>query len=386
MTSLKTIKSKYITITPFFPTPTNFRGPFVYDQIKAIQELGNYEVIVMKPKPWYSSEKDYEFDGISVFLFKTFELPSNILPGLFDSLSILFFKQKLKNIGININSIQVVHSHVTALGIFANATKKVNPNANSILQHHGFDVLSLENGKLRNVNWHRKWIRNYGIKICNAIDLHVGVSKKTLDNLFGFSKIKVKGSYVLYNGVNFEKFYFIPNSKDSNYFTISCVGNFWTLKDQITLLKATKILVDSGFDTIKVKLVGTGETVPLCKQYVIKNKLDDYIEFIDQLPHNQLVHFYNSSDLFVLPSYWEAFGCVYTEAFACGVPFIAVEGQGIAELIPEIDHSKWLIKKEDYKGLALKIQEFKIQKYKQVLNESVDINYFISKFLIHIGK
>ena len=201
------IKANYLTITPFFPNAADFRGPFIYDQVKAIKETGQYNIVVLKPKPWYSFDKDYEFEGIKIYRFTTFDLPSNILPGLFDFLSILSLKNKLKTIGIKNEAIEVVHAHVTGLGIYPVALKKNNPNIKSILQHHGFDVLSLENGKLYNQLWHRNWVRNYGINICNAIDLHVGVSKKTLSFLKNENNLKIRDSYVLYNGVDTAKFY-----------------------------------------------------------------------------------------------------------------------------------------------------------------------------------
>lgn len=380
------MKPYYITITPFFPTPTNFRGPFVYDQIKAIDKTGKYKVVVFKPKTWYSSESDYEYQGVKVYRFKTFELPSNILPGLLDFLSRWSLHRKLKAIGIKTHEIAIAHAHVNSLGVFATALKKSNPFIKTIVQHHGFDVFSLENGILSSKNWHRNWVKKYSVKICNAIDIQVGVSAKTLEFLTNYPEIKVKKRYVLYNGIATEKFYPISGSKDSNYFTIGCVGNFWPLKDQITLLKATKIVVDEGVVAIRVKLVGTGATLDFCKQYVSDNKLEKYVEFIEELPHNQLVYFYNTLDLFVLPSYHEAFGCVYTEAYACGVPFIAVEGQGIAELIPERDHSKWLIKKEDYKGLAELIREKTKVSVIQNLSQSIDIQCQINYFFIFLDK
>jgi hypothetical protein len=84
-----------LTITPFFPTLSDFRGTFIYDQVKAIQEIGQYEVIVFKPKLWHSTEKDYEFEGISVYRFNAYEIPSSILPGLFDFLSTVSLHRKL---------------------------------------------------------------------------------------------------------------------------------------------------------------------------------------------------------------------------------------------------------------------------------------------------
>lgn len=379
------IKANYLTITPFFPNAADFRGPFIYDQVKAIKETGQYNIVVLKPKPWYSFDKDYEFEGIKIYRFTTFDLPSNILPGLFDFLSILSLKNKLKTIGIKNEAIEVVHAHVTGLGIYPVALKKNNPNIKSILQHHGFDVLSLENGKLYNQLWHRNWVRNYGINICNAIDLHVGVSKKTLSFLKNENNLKIRDSYVLYNGVDTAKFYPIQNRKAKSCFTLGCVGNFWALKDQLTLLKAVKILIDNGMNDLKVILVGTGTTLSICENYVTDNQLNEYIEFIEKIPHNQLVYFYNTLDLFMLPSYHEAFGCVYTEAYSCGIPFIAIENQGISELLPEDEKDKWLIQKGNHRELAAKIAEYKTHRYKQNLIVPIDIKHTTKSFLNYLS-
>lgn len=376
------MKPFYITITPFFPTPTNFRGPFVYDQIKAIEESGKYSVIVFKPKKWFSLEKGYEYEGVKVYRFKVFDLPSNILPGLFDFISIWCLKQKLRKIGIKAGNIAIAHAHVNSFGVFATALKNRNSFIKTIVQHHGFDVFGLENGIFSSKNWHRSWVKKYGIKISNAIDLHVGVSAKTLEFLTNYPEIKVKESYVLYNGVDTKKFYPITGAKDSNYFTIGCIGNFWPLKDQITLLKALKILIEKGMTKIRCKFIGSGVTLEDCQLFVIQNQLTKYVTFQSEVPHQELNNFYNTLNLFVLPSYHEAFGCVYTEAYACGVPFIAVEGQGIAELIAEKDQSNWLIKKEDYKGLAGLIREKSKGSTTQNLVQSVDIQYQINRFFL----
>ena len=66
---------------------------------------------------------------------------------------------------------------------------------------------------------------------------------------------------------------------------------------------------------------------------------------MNEVDHRQLNAFYNTLDLFVLPSYWDAFGCVYTEAYACGVPFMAAKGSGITEYIREDDFDNWVIER-----------------------------------------
>lgn len=337
---------------------------------------------MFKPKAWYSKERDYEYEGIKVYRFPVVELPSNLLPGLFNWLSIRFFSRKLRELSIPLENIAVVHAHVTGFGIFANATKRKKPKLTTLLQHHGFDMLSLENGVLRNFPPHRNWVKKYGIKICNQIDLHLGVSNKTLSYLKVYRGLKAQDTYVLYNGVDKSKFYRKPSEKkESQIFTIGCIANFWPLKDQITLLKAVRLLISRGTTDIRVLLVGTGATLEQCKQYAEAQGLTPYVTFIPEIPHNELVDFYNELDLFVLPSYYEAFGCVYTEAHACGVPFMAVKDQGITELIPADQGSQWLIEKGDYDRLSENILQFMTDRPKQVLKIDYDINALIKAFI-----
>lgn len=376
----------YIVITPFFPTNDKFTGPYISDQVKALERNSDFKVHVFKPKPWYSKAGDYSYEGVRVYRFSIFELPSNILPRLFEFLSLWSLERKLKNLGIDPADISVVHAHVTGLGVFANALKKKHPKILTVLQHHGFDVLSLQNGVLRNFKPHIGLVRRYGIKIANKIDLHVGVSQKTLDHLKSFKGTHIKDDYVLYNGVDTSKFYPIAGLKDPKQFTIGCIGNFWPLKDQITLLKAVKKLSEDGVFQLRVKLVGTGVTLDACKQFVDNNNMVSLVDFIPEIPHKELVLFYNSLDLFVLPSYYEAFGCVYTEAYACGVPFMAVEGQGIAELIPVEDQHIWLIEKGNYLQLSDKIKMFYKSKRKQTLSQCYGIDTTIVNFINYLNK
>ena len=84
-------------------------------------------------------------------------------------------------------------------------------------------------------------------------------------------------------------------------------------------------------------------------------KLENYVNFKDQVEHHKLNQFYNSIDIFVFSSYYEALGCVYLEAWSTETPFIGVENQGISELLNEDQKVKMLSKEKDATDLSYKI-------------------------------
>lgn len=380
----------YICITPFFPEPDYFVGPYVLDQVKAIKRNSDYEVIVMKPfsalhpKP----NQEYEYEGVKVYRFSDYTIPSNLLPnGLSDKLTYNSFRKKLKELGIEPADIQICHAHVGFLGSTAIRLKHDFPHIKAVVQHHGFDVMSETDGRFASFNWHKNLCKKHGAYICNEADLNIGVSSRTLDYVKAVPGVKLKNEYVLYNGVDTTKFFKTSTPTHNKIFTIGCVANFWKLKDQLTLIKAVELLAEKGQENIKVIFIGTGYTRNACQKYISDKGLEKYFEFRETMHHKFLPDFYRSLDLFVLPSYWEAFGCVYTEAYSCGIPFVGVKGQGISELIPEDEKDKWLIDKGDFTALASIIERVMTNKDEtQKLISSVDINVLIKQYLTNLER
>ena len=376
---------KYLVVTPFFPEPDDFHGPYVLDQVKALMRVSDYEVVVVKPFAIWKRADDYEIDGVQVLRCPSWSLPSNIFPNrLSDSLSVLSLKRKLKQKGIALSDIVICHSHVASMGFYSVAFQKTIEGCKGVIQHHGLDVMSISDGVFAKMKWHKRLCIRRGVRICNAVILNVGVSRKTLDYVKSFSGVKLQNEYVLYNGVDTTKFYPVREKEKHDKFTIGCIANFWVLKDQMTLIKAVERLVADGQKDLLVRFIGTGETRTGCEKYVAEHGLIDFFTFEKEVMHDQLRAFYQSLDLFVLPSYWEAFGCVYTEAYACGVPFIGVKGQGISELIPAEDQDKWLIDKSDDTRLVELIAAYRHKPYPQKLNGPYVIDMLIKGFVDYI--
>ncbi len=374
----------YLCITPFFPSADNFRGSYVYDQVKAIEHESDYKVIVVKPAPFWITEDDYEFEGVTVLRPRSYTLPSNLWPNsLSDELTYRAILRKLKKEGVKMADVTICHCHVAAMASTAVCFKRDFPHIKTIVQHHGFDVMSTTDGKLAKYARHKRRCERYGADICNKVDINVGVSSLTLKYVEQTPGVALKRKMVLYNGVDLNKFYPAPKSRRSSdeSFVIGCIANFWELKDQMTLIRAAELLVQEGYK-IKVRFVGTGYTRPDCELYIENRGLKQFFEFSDSINHTRLNDFYNGLNLFVLPSYWEAFGCVYTEAYACGIPFIGVKGQGIAELFAKEDQDRWLISPHDYAGLAKLIKRnIECPSEMPELRAPVDINQLIGEFL-----
>ena len=297
----------------------------------------------------------------------------SFFPGIFNKINNIRFKYFLKR--KNIENISVSHAHVSYPASYLQNIL----SCTKIIQHHGLDVLQLLNGR---VNFLRRIYKDYLIKntinVLNKADLNIGVSQKVLDQLHQFINYQPKNEIVLYNGVDRTKFY--PLKKMNDIFTIGCIANFWKIKDHMTTIKSIRILIDTGVK-IKLRLIGTGKTLNSCKKYVNDNNLSEFILFEKELEHHKLNKFYNEIDLFVLPSYYEALGCVYLESWATNTPFIAVKNQGVSEIIPEDLKNLMLVSESCPLDLSKKINFFIENKVNIEFDYRYDIRHTISDFL-----
>jgi glycosyltransferase involved in cell wall biosynthesis len=73
-------------------------------------------------------------------------------------------------------------------------------------------------------------------------------------------------------------------------------------------------------------------------------------------PHEQLPEALNAADLLLLPSIAEAFGLALVEAMACGLPVVACNAHGPAEIVRD-GETGWLIPPDDEQALAAAISQ-----------------------------
>ena len=367
----------YLVITPFFPSNESFVGSYIYDQINEIRNQSDFTIEVVKVVSVFSTEKDYEYKGFRVNIFKLLDIPYFIFPGLFNGCNKRRFSKFMQK--KNISNVSVSHSHVS----YPAAYLVEDLVCKKIVQHHGLDVLQLLNGRS---NLIKKLQRNYLIKKTirqlNKSDLNIGVSELVLNQLREYPTYSPKDELVLYNGVDTSKFYPIE-VEENEIFTIGCIANFWKIKDQITLIKSVEFLSLEG-ENILLRLIGSGPKLYECYNYVKEHNLDSIISFENEKEHSALNIFYNEINLFVLPSYYEALGCVYLESWATNTPFIGVEGQGISELLPDNKKDIFLAKSQD--PISLKKCISHVMKFNDtiIFDDNYNIQNIIHDFLGHV--
>ena len=378
--------NNYIVITPFFPSSKSFRGSYLLDQAKAIQLNSNYNLLVIILTPFLNkSAGNYTIEGIKCITFRVFDFPSFILPGLFNTFNFKRLIKFLDKNSISVDNESIIHGHINypSLNFLDLFLRKYS--CKTILQHHGLDVLQKITGLSIPI---LKYFQNQYIlknfkKLSLNVTTHIAVSSVVKLNLIKINSRLANKIYICLNGVDTRKFYAIPSLKNNETkYIIGCVANFWEIKDQITLLKAVNILKGKGINNIHIKFVGTGKTKKKCVEYAKINNIN--CEFINELKHNELITFYNNLNLFVLPSKYEAFGCVYLEALACGVPFIGVKGQGIQDIVKN-EHKKYqLIEPGSSVDLSKLIYYFYSKESTIQFDKKYEIENTVKEMLKHI--
>lgn len=375
----------------------------MFDQVKAIMRNSDFEVIVFKTNPLNCKEEDYEIDGVKVKVIRPLLMPSYILNGATENVVGRMFLRTLRKYGIAAQRIRYVHCHTTSHSAFGFGVKSVNPDAKVIVQFHDPDPFTLRNGRWADKRWNRRYRAKKALSSLNRADLLLCISepvkdallafpqpregevfegaRKMLEDVKDFPSITPKNLYVLNNGVNTHIFKRDVSQRSDGIFRIGCIANFQDWKDQQSLVEAFEVLIKKSYTKIQLSLLGTGPTRHIIEQYIRDHSLSSYIEWPSEVQHDQLPAYYCSLDLFVLPSIFEGFGCVYTEAYACGVPFICCEHQGAAECIAEEDRDKWLVEPRNPEQLAYRIERYYNERYKQTLCKEYDIDKLIIGYL-----
>jgi glycosyltransferase involved in cell wall biosynthesis len=112
---------------------------------------------------------------------------------------------------------------------------------------------------------------------------------------------------------------------------ILCVAHLYPRKDVATLLAAMPRLSHEAV----LRVVGTGPELARLRRQAQKLRLGRRVEFLGHVPFDRLAGEYRRADVFCLPSRQEAFGIVFLEAMAAGLPIVAARAGAVPEVVPD---------------------------------------------------
>ncbi|MDG6890092.1 glycosyltransferase [Clostridium perfringens] len=191
-------------------------------------------------------------------------------------------------------------------------------------------VVTCHGSDIHTIPLQNKRIKNLTINTLNNAGRVIFVSNDLLNKAFelGYNK---DNSEVIYNGVELEKFKVLDSKrKYNNSKKILYIGRLEYIKGVDRIPEIMNNLVELDND-IEFSVIGNGSL----KNFLNKKMKDIDInyKFIGQVDHNKLFKYLNESDVLIIPSRNESFGCVAIEAQACGTKIVASKVGGLEESV-----------------------------------------------------
>ncbi|HDC0607788.1 TPA: glycosyltransferase family 4 protein, partial [Escherichia coli] len=180
---------------------------------------------------------------------------------------------------------------------------------------------------------------------CSFIGAHSEFMKeKFLKNLP--KKLTINSDKIIPLYFGYDASLFNTDNKIENKNTIR---NKYKIKESdILLLTVSRVEEKKGFvkmlntfeimksmnENLKWMIVGDGGFLESLKEIAFRKGIFDSLIIVGKIPRSELCMFYNSADIFwLLSEYQEAFGLVYIESQACGVPAIGYNNSGVREAV-----------------------------------------------------
>jgi len=349
---------KVLVISHMYPSTFNeVDGIFVHEQAKALVKEG-IEVKVVSPIPWTPFPinhlspkwKAYSmiplrsaWDGIEVHYPRYRTYPKEML---FASSGWRMY-QGIKRPVDKIHQkfpFDLIHAHAALPAGYAAVLIARRYRRPLVITVHGYDlqVTFYKSAKCRSVL----------LRTLEQANRVITVSTK-LGNL---AKANIEFSekvVVINNGINVEGCVSVEGNLSPNYTDhriLLSVSSLIATKGIDLNLRAISRLVDK-YPNLKYVVIGGGPQTAVLRKLTSKLNLDKHVEFLGQLPHEEVLSYMAIADVFSLPSWKEGFGIVYLEAMASGKPVIGCRGEGIEDVI-ENGRTGVLVKPKDVDSLA----------------------------------
>jgi teichuronic acid biosynthesis glycosyltransferase TuaC len=253
----------------------------------------------------------------------------------------------LKEIFPRKDTFDIIHGHITwPCGYVAVKLGKILDIPSLITVHENKDLLMDKiNSNNKNIFW--AWKNANALIRVNKVD--VPLLKKFNQNVYslpnGFNPISLP---VLERKHAREKLGLPVDSK-----IIFSLGFLSKRKGFQYLVNAMPELLDYNKD-IFYFIGGMGPFKPNLEKRIEELNMSDHVKLIGFIPNDDLKYWFNSADLFLLPSSSEGNPTVMFEALGVGTPFVGTKIGGTSEIITSNDYG-FLVEKENVNDLKDKM-------------------------------
>ncbi|MGH7900256.1 MAG: glycosyltransferase [Thermodesulfobacteriota bacterium] len=360
---MKSLK-RVLWISDYFPTPHNqARGVWALETLIAIQKQG-VEVIALSPTPWiprwlaFASNlrewsgfpHEFKIRDLSIFYPKCLYYPHRFTRYLygfippFDRLSIYHWCKKTISRLIDCHPFQAIHSDFIFPSGFIGLEIKKRYGIPLVVHERGVHRLTLAiSNALR---------RKLYAQVLKESDIVIAPSYKWA-NLVKKIVPNEREINVIREGVDIKTADSFVQQKPKMYEgkkIILSVGQLIERKGHEYLVRAINE-IKNEFPDIKCIIIGSGICLRSLEDLINKLGLNNIVELYGQRPHDEVLKTMSWCDVFVLPSWDEPFGAVYSEAMAFAKPIIACSGEGISEVVQDGGQGL-LVKRQNAESLA----------------------------------
>lgn len=320
-----------LVITPWFPnTPEGYQGNFIYHSVKTLSESG-IKVYLLVIRPWtpkifWFLNRDWvrppldpaSFTGFGMLKqINYFSFPNYIFFGLRGQF-LRLRTDKLIRKWVQVYGINIIHAHTEDVGYVVRLGEELGIPV--ILTLHGINTSS----KILNTEYKRRILR----ETLNNARRVILVGEPLRSHFYALAG-KDDNFRIVPNGFySSEKIEGIKEKRWAKRLNIISISNLYEEKGVHFTIEALAMLSKEGFSDWEYKIIGDGRGRNRLEGMSRKFGLQNRIHFYGALPHNAALSYLNESNIFILPSYKEAFGVAYLEAMANGLLTVGVKGQG----------------------------------------------------------
>lgn len=337
-----------IVLTKNYPrTGSPQVGIFVEEQVREIRTKVDGPVTVICPVPWSPkflwvrkkwkeygrAERQREEYGIKIYFPRYLAFPGRWLFPLQGILIYLSVRSLVRRIVGGKGERIVLHSHTILPDGLAGSFLKKELRIPHVCTVHGSDINLYPSDNALNYA-----LTKYVLKNCDHI---VTVSERLREKVLQISE-NLKSISVIYNGANGQRFRAISKAVARRRLGVQdkpsiilFVGNLVPVKGVNLLIRAfSEVLRQNRNDSdVLLYLVGDGNQRNSLVALAERLRVIEKVIFVGRRPHDEIPYWLNAADVLVLSSLSEGFPTIIPEAMMCGIPVIASNVGGVAEIV-----------------------------------------------------